>query len=85
MALTIRLTEEDEKLIEKLKHLLSEGRSSQALLKAAKIVVNEYPKLEDDLNKLQAKYDESRNKHNNLLELLNQKINIDKEIKNAIN
>lgn len=41
MALTIRLTPEDDKLIEKLKDMLSLGSASKALLEAARLVIDE--------------------------------------------
>jgi len=49
MALTIRLTPDQEKLVEQLKEQLNETSASKALLKAADIVVKEVPILKEQL------------------------------------
>ncbi len=49
MALTIRLSVEDEILLTELKDLLEKKESSKALIEAARIVVHDYQSLKKDL------------------------------------
>lgn len=70
MALTIRLTKEDEKLLSKLKKQLDEPRSSQALLKAARLVTDYYPKIEKEKQAITEIALDIETDYNNLVDLL---------------
>jgi hypothetical protein len=85
MALTIRLTKEDEKNIEKLKKQLNEPRASQALLKAAHIVLNKYNTMEFELDQMKGSLNEVENKYNKLVSMLVERHEMERDIYKAIN
>lgn len=85
MALTIRLTEKEQILIENLKSNLDIKTSSMALIKAAEIVVNEFPKLKAQFRTLSSILKDSEDNYKKLESLLIRKIQAEKEIEEIYN
>jgi hypothetical protein len=67
MALTVRLTEKDELLIEKLKKITGTNSAARALLLGAEIAVKDHPELKQ-------KYIDLNNKHEDYETVVDQKL-----------
>ena len=84
MALTIRLSEQEEKLIQKLKEQLGEASASKALIKAAGIVTEDYLEVKDQLEELRRLHESLHYDFNAIMELFIQRHNLDIKIHSAI-
>ena len=80
MALTIRLTELNEKLIERLKDYFGTEAASKALLKAARLVIDELIPIKDKLRQANEDLSDLHAKHNTLKKLIDDRTAIDQQI-----
>ena len=85
MALTLRLSESEKEMIEKIKRSRAIKSSSKAIVMSLEIATEVYPKLRDDYQELFKKYEKLEWKYNNLIELLKQKETVEKRINSLLN
>lgn len=85
MALTIRLTQSDEWLIEKLKEITGESSASKALLKAANDRVYQFPKLQKQAEDNERDKRKTIVRYRMLVDAVAKKSEAEKEIADAIN
>ena len=83
MALTIRLTPEEEAYVEELKKTLNVPSASKALMGAAKLILFEFSPQKEKLLMSKANYSNLEFKYKKLIELLQHKHTLDESI-NAI-
>ncbi len=80
MALTIRLSPDEEALIEILKEKLGIGSASRALIKSADIVVNKLTPLQQELFNEQKAHKEMKQKFFELRDLIKSKLHAEQKI-----
>lgn len=80
MALTIRLSPDEEALIEILKEKLGIGSASRALIKSADMVVNKLTPLQEELSNEQKAHKEMEQKFYELRDLIKSKLHAEQKI-----
>lgn len=82
MALTIRTDKQEVRdLIDLTKDATNQNSSSKALLEAARIVVEDVPKLKDRIEELQEKLEAEEDNNAEIIQLVKNKRNLLEEVK----
>ncbi len=78
MAFTVRLTPDEEKILNQLKKQIGESTNTKALIKAAEFIVNELPRIKVQLSKVTS---ERNHYYNHLIKIANSQKTIDSNTK----